>query len=510
MHAGARDVTQPSSYRAILRSSSIIGVSSVLNIVSGLAKMKAAALLLGPSGVGLVGMYQNLMQTASTVSALGFGTMGTRQIAAAEGRGDAAGVDRARRALVWGTLGLSLLGGLVFWLASGWIAAHVLGAPQRSGDLAWLSIGVALTVAAGSQAALLTGLRRIGDVARVQVSSGLLGAILGVLAIWRWGAAGLLAMVLVAPAVTFLAGHWFVARLERPRGPATPLPKLAAEWRAMAALGVAFMLSGLVNTLGQLAVRTLVQRDLGADALGQFQASWAIGMTYLGFVLGAMATDYYPRLAAAIHDPEAATRIVNEQTEVALLLCAPVVLGMMALAPWVIHLLYSARFAPAAEILRWQLLGDILKVMSWPLGFVLLAAGAGKTFVVTESAAMGIFAAAAALLLPMLDVCGAGIAFLAMYVGYLPLVYLMARRQVRFHWNSDVIYQAAALMATAVTVNVASHFSVVLGAIIGAPLTIAFGIFSLARLGSMAQLEGKIGRLADLSRRAVAWAGVRL
>ena len=104
-------------------------------------------------------------------------------------------------------------------------------------------------------------------------------------------------------------------------------------------------------------------------------------MTYLGFVLGAMGTDYYPRLSACIHDPAAACRLVNEQTEVALLLTAPALIALLAVSPWLIPLLYTAEFAPAVGILHFQLLGDLLKVMSWPLGFVILAAGAGRTFI---------------------------------------------------------------------------------------------------------------------------------
>jgi len=42
---------------------------------------------------------------------------------------------------------------------------------------------------------------------------------------------------------------------------------------------------------------------------------------YLGFVLGAMGTDYDSRLSAIFHDPLAATRLINDHTEVALLLC---------------------------------------------------------------------------------------------------------------------------------------------------------------------------------------------
>ena len=45
-------------------------------------------------------------------------------------------------------------------------------------------------------------------------------------------------------------------------------------------------------------------------------ALYGLGLTYIGFVLGAMSTDYYPRLTAVIHDHDVANRLVNEQTEV--------------------------------------------------------------------------------------------------------------------------------------------------------------------------------------------------
>ena len=90
-----------------------------MNIGFSLVKMKVAALLLGPSGVGLVGVYQNLIQTGSTVSALGFGTVGTRQIASAQSSEDSTAVEHVRRALMWGSLVLAIVGGLVFWSIRG-------------------------------------------------------------------------------------------------------------------------------------------------------------------------------------------------------------------------------------------------------------------------------------------------------------------------------------------------------------------------------------------------------
>lgn len=495
-----------SSYRTILRSSSIIGGAQVINIAVGLVKMKIVAVLLGPAGVGLIGLYLNLVQTASMTASLGLGSAGTRQIAAAEGEGGEVAVGRTRRALFWGTTGLAIGGAAVFWALSGWIAEVVLDDPARTSDVAWLSVAVALTVAAGSQGALLTGLRRVGDLARINILSGIVAAGLGVAALWLWGENGMLALVLVAPAATFLLGHLYVLRLGRPLGPTVGLRELIGEWVAMARLGSAFMMSGLVTVLGFMLARTLVQRELGAEALGQFQAATAIGTTYLGFVLGAMGTDYYPRLTAAMKEPAVAVRLINEQTEVALLLCAPVLVAMLGCAPYVTHLLYSAEFGPAVEILRWQLLSDLLKVMSWPLGFVVLAAGAGKTFILTESLGIGVFVVFVWLGLPVLGITASGIAFLALYIAYLPLVWWLGRRRIGFGWSRAVKVQALIAIAAALLVEVAARQSEFCGAAAGLLLGGALAGLALIQLATRAGAGGRLARIAAIGERVKRWA----
>ncbi len=498
-----------SSYRTILRSSSIIGGAQVINIAVSLVKLKVVAVLLGPAGMGLVGLYLNLVQTASTISALGFGNVGTRQIATAQAEGGDVAVGRTRRALFWGTMGLALLGAAVFWALSGWIARVVLDDPSLAHDVAWLSLAVALTVAAGSQGALLTGLRRAGDLARINVLSGVAGAALGVAALLLWGQGGLLALVLVAPASTFMLGHLYVAKLRPPAGPPARLAELMEEWRVMARLGAAFMVSALIMVLGFLASRTLVQRELGAEALGQFQAAWAIGMTYLGFVLGAMGTDYYPRLTAAIRDRAIAVRLVNEQTEVALLLCAPVLVVMLGCAPYVIRLLYSAEFETAAEILRWQLLGDLLKVMSWPLGFILLASGAGKTFLLTETLAVLVFYGVVWIGLPLMGITATGVAFLALYAVYLPVVWLLGRHYIGFAWTRAVKVQAVIAAAAALTVEIVARLSVIGGAAVSLLLGAALGIWATMQLSAQIGVGGQLGKLAAMADRVKRWTTAR-
>lgn len=491
------------AYRTILRSSSIIGASTLINVFFSLVKMKVAALLLGPAGVGLIGIYQNLIQTASIIAGLGIDGAGTRQVAMARGvkKGDKLALTSI--ALLLGAAALAFLGSLGFWFLSNWIAHIFIGAGDAARDVAWLSLGVALTILSTSQIAYLKGMRRIGDIARVNILTGFNAAGLGILAIWIWGTSGVVVLVLLVPLTSFVVSLWLVTRSRRiePRNVRPAVSELAAEWRALVALGIAFMLGALVMVSAELVVRSMVQHQLGLEALGQFQASWSIGMIYLSLVLSAMATDYYPRLTGVITDKQVAARTINEQTEVMLVLCGPLILGLFSLGPWVIHLLYSADFVPAVEILHWQLLGDTLKILNLPLGYVVLAKGAGKFYIIVQALGAGAFACVTYLLIPHMGVAATGIAFVAMYIVVLPLNFLASRHWLSFWWSRSVVIQALLLILASVSLATLGHISDVATAIVGLPLTAAFAIYGILRLSQMAKLEGsmaRISRLADM------------
>jgi PST family polysaccharide transporter len=166
----------------------------------------------------------------------------------------------------------------------------------------------------------------------------------------------------------------------------------------------------------------------------------------------------------------------------------------------VISLLYSDAFGPAVDVLRWQLLGDILKVMSWPLGFVILAQGASRLFLATETAGIGTFVVATALTLPLLGVTASGVSFLIMYAIYLPVVYLVARHRIGFRWSAAVVWQAGALLVASCALLAAASVSKLAAAAAGVVCAGACGVWALIRLGQHGALPGPLGRVAGLSR----------
>ena len=207
--------------------------------------------------------------------------------------------------------------------------------------MAWLSLAVFFKIVSDGQAALIQGMRRIGDLARIGVVGSLLGAIVSVALVAAMGENG------VVPALVAIAAIGSSALLVlQPQGRrrtrhAVPGAEMRAEAASLLQLGLAFMASGLLMMGAALLVRVFVLRQLGVEAAGLFHATWSLGGLYVGFVLQAMGADFYPRLVGVDHNKPRANRLVNEQAQVSLLLAGPGVVATLALAPLVLALFYT-------------------------------------------------------------------------------------------------------------------------------------------------------------------------
>lgn len=491
----APDAEAKASYSRILTSTSVVGGASIVVILIGVARTKGLAVLVGPAGIGYIGLLTALLTAASTVAQMGMASVGTRQIAEANGSGDSRRVLVARRALVFATMALAGAGALVVFLLRDWLGVAVLKNPDLANDVAWIAVGVGLSVAAVAQTALIQGMRRIGDLALLRIGGALVTTAIGLPMIWRFGAVAIPFYVVLVPLTSFLLGLWFVSRLPRFPAAAVTLADLRPQWRMFFVLGLPIMGAAVASTLAALWIAADVKAALGVETLGYYVAANTIASQYVGLVLAAMAADYYPRLAGVITDAAAARRLVGQQTEIALLLAGPLIIAMFALAPWVIRLLYADAFAPASEVLRWMAAGTVLKVLSWPLGFTLLAAGAGRAYFVKEVAVLLVMAAGTSVLVRSVGLAGAGIAYFVAFAINLPLLIWLARRHVG-SVRSPLILAGAGLVAGACAV-VAMLLAVAPEAAMptGAVLAAAFGAFSFVRLHRLGVVEPIFARI---------------
>ena len=421
-----------------------MGVGSLINILGGILKNKGIALILGPSGIGLFGLFNSILYTAATITGMGLSSSGVRQIAEAQADGKGFKMAATRRALTISSSAVGLVGALILILFREHVAGLAMADEGHSRAVAWLGIGLWATVASGSQTALLNGLRRTADLTWVNVIGAIVSLIVAVTGVWLWQADGVIAAVIAVP-LSSLATSWaFSRRLDTNKIRLSfhaifqPLPKLFS-------LGLVFMLTALMTVGTQFAIRVVVTRELGIDATGHFLAAWNISVLYLGFVLGAMGTDYYPRLTGVAKDMQASNTMMNEQAEVALLLSGPVILAMLTLTPWIVALLYSQAFFDTNAVLKWQILGDIFKVASWSLAFLFLAQARTVVFFLTELAGNLVYIGCVWFGLPVWGLEATGIGFLICYVFYFLLIWILVRRMNGFLWSKSSLKLLAVL-----------------------------------------------------------------
>jgi enterobacterial common antigen flippase len=247
------------------------------------------------------------------------------------------------------------------------------------------------------------------------------------------------------------------------------------------------------------AVRLLVVRNVGLEAAGFYSAAWTLGGLYVGFVLQTMGADFYPRLVGAANDNPLCNRLVNEQAQVSLLLAGPGVIATLTFAPLVIALFYSARFAGAVEVLRWLCLGMALRVITWPMGFIIVAKNRQLIFFGVEIAWTVVNVGLAWLCVDHFGVNGAGIAFFGSYVSHAFVVYPVVCRLSGFRWSAANRKTGLLFLSSITVVFCGFHllpplWAAALG-IVATAVSSFYSVRGLLHLLSMDQVPQRIRRL---------------
>lgn len=477
------------TYRQILKASALIGGSSMITVLIGIVRTKAMSILLGPAGFGLMGLYTSIIELTQSIAGMGVNNSGVRQIAEAVASGKQRTIAKTTRVLSQTSVVLGMLGTGFLFSFSTPLSEFTFENERYSHGIAILALAVFFNLIAAGQNALLQGMRRISELAKIAVIGSLGGTLLAIPSVYFLGEKGVALSLVFMAASAFCTSMWYRRKisLENPTMTASEFRKQQGD---LLKLGFAFMISGLMMSGTAYVVRMLVVRHVGFDAAGLYQSAWTLGGLYVGFVLQALGTDFYPRLTAVANDNDECNRIVNEQAHVSLLLAGPGVIATLTLTPLVITLFYTSEFQGAVEVLRWLCLGMALRVVSWPLGYIIVAKGEQKIMIFAELAWTVVYLALAWESVRYFDLEGAGAAFFGSYIFHFLMVYLIGRRLSNFRFSSVNIKTNSLFLALILVVFWAFYelpVSVATG--IGIIATGMSGIYSVVVILNLVSIE---------------------
>ncbi len=423
-----------SSYRHILKYTGLFGGIQGLTILIGLVRNKLVAVLLGPSGVGLISLFNSTISFISSGTNLGLPTSSVKNISEAYEQQDKERLDSAIcqvRTLafltaIFGMTVCAALGPLLNYFSFSW-GDHRLHFVSLSPIIAMMAI-------TGGETSILKGIRKLRALAAVTIYNVIGALVTSVPIYYYYRTSGVVPSLVLAAIIQMLLTIGYSYRLHPPKIKISKNTLLQSK--GMVVLGVAFMISGIFTTGADFAIRSFLSSYASLDELGLYNAGFMLTTVYAGMIFTAMETDYYPRLSALNNDIEGRTLAVNHQVEVTLLLISPMLVLFTIFLPVIIPLLYTNKFLPVVGMSQITILALYLRAMKLPVAYLTLAKGDSLAFLALEAYSAAIMVLSVVCGYKWLGLDGIGWGLLA--TGLIDIIVINTYARIRYCYKMSV------------------------------------------------------------------------
>jgi PST family polysaccharide transporter len=152
----------------------------------------------------------------------------------------------------------------------------------------------------------------------------------------------------------------------------------------------------------------------------------------------------------------------------------------------IVMAIYSREYLGAVELLRWVCAGMALRILSWPLGFIVVAKGRQAIYFLSELAWALVSLLLAWGCIEAFGLRGAGIAFFLSYVFHTAMLLPISHALTGFRWSSDnrrlACGGALGLAGVALLLAVLPPLAATLG---GLAIALAAGLHAVARMAQL-------------------------
>lgn len=370
------------SYTHMLKYTGLFGGVQGLNIAIALIRNKFVALLLGPTGMGLVSLLNTTVNFFAQATNLGISFSAVRHVSELHDN-DAAHMAHFVKVVRGWSLLTALAGMLALAVLGPFLSSHVFAWGDHTLHFVCLSPVVAMLAITGGETAILKGARQLKPLAAIQLANMAVALAVSLPVYYLFGMSGIVPVMIALAIAAMVCTMRFSCRLfpytlRGSRG-------ILGEGMEMVRLGVAFVMAGILGSGSEMAIRSFLNVEGDLDVVGLYNAGYMLTITYAGMVFSAMDTDYFPRLSAVADDRRAVCCTANRQIEVSLLLISPMLAALIVLLPILLPLLYSHSFAGITQMAQVAVFSMYFKAITLPLEYINLAKGCSRSYLALEA-----------------------------------------------------------------------------------------------------------------------------
>ena len=180
-----------------------------------------------------------------------------------------------------------------------------------------------------------------------------------------------------------------------------------------------------------ITIRTLLVEHSGVELASYWEGYSRLSLFMSGLAISSISLYYLPKLVEANTGQEM-LKVVLWGVKFLFAVAFPAMLLIFLFGSNVISLLYTTNFLEAIFLLKWELLGTFLKLLSFTVSFIMVAKKLTTVFVLSELISGLVFFGLSVLLVEMYGIVGASIAFAGTYFLYLLWVVIYFGKRFRF------------------------------------------------------------------------------
>jgi len=356
----------------LVKTTLLSGLSTISRLASGFISIKVIAVIIGPSGVALVGQFANFISMITTVAS---GAINNGIISYT-----AKNTNNTKQLYkVWQTgfclsAVLSFICMVVLLLFRNQISIYFLHSEKYVIVIICFAVSILLFVWNQLLLSILNGLGKITKLTTLSILSNIVSLIISILLVIHWQIIGALIALAIIPNLMFLVTiitvyheSWF--KLKHMIGKIDL--KVLKELKGYTFMAI---IAAIVTPLQQLAVRNLIISKMGIDVAGCWQGLQKISDAYLAIVYTAFSTYFLPKFASLNSN-----KLIKQELKDCYKLIIPFLLFSIIFIyfsrEYIVRILFSNQFDTMNQLFFWQLVGDFFKTVAWPLGLIFVAKG---------------------------------------------------------------------------------------------------------------------------------------
>ncbi|MDL9985129.1 O-antigen translocase [Providencia rettgeri] len=412
----------------LIKTSLLSLIATFFKMLSGLVINKAVSVYIGPAGLAVIGQFQNFSQVV-LIAAQGAINSGVVKYTAEYGQ-DSPKVPSLFSTALRISLISSIIVGFLLIIFSSFFSKKILDNIEYNFIFILFGFTVILFVLNGLLLSIINGLKEIRNYIKINIIQSLYSLFFTSLLIYFFGLKGALIALATNQSIIFfvtlfmLRKHTVVIWENFTSSFDKGISKKLFAFSAMA------LTSAIMVPTSQFIIRDYIATTQGLDQAGYWQGVWYISTTYLMIVTTALSTYYLPRLSEITTKKELKQEILQGYK---ILLPIVITCGLIIylLRDFIISLLFSDSFTPMKPLFTWQIAGDIFKIASWLLAYVMLAKSMTKSFIITEIFFSLSFITFSYILIQNYGTIGATYAYFLNYLSYLLFMFFYITKSMR-------------------------------------------------------------------------------